>query len=592
MRRSRRGKEPEYQIDPEIERSCNLRNRLRLVLAKNEYLEEQLEAMNNQGNPRGPEDPLGDGRNKRPVVPPVAAAARRSCRDYMINDHVELETTLPDVEGENFELKPVVFSMINNAGQFSGAATEDAREHLKTFQEICGSFRLPGANLEILRLRLFPHSLRDRAKTWWNKLTPGSIRTWADLTREFLSRFNPSHLSERLRNEIATFQQEEDEPMHEAWDRFTTLLRNCPMHGFPVWNQVIKFYNAAILQTRMRIDSAANELLLDKDPDEAMVVLKNMAKNEEQFPTARRGGKRVLAVKDYEADNSLKTQVAYLTKAVENLLKKDSQPIYAAEEVCGTCSGNHSSDDCPIQLEEGMYVGNYNKQNYNSNNYNPNWRKDPKFSWSNPNNALNPQAQNTQNQGGPKLLTRQQPQQHPQQPPAATISILEQTLATFMSQTGTYMANMDHFVKKTESFMDKTEMRMTNHEATLKSLETQMGQVSQHIKPRQNGGFPSYSENARQPTHEQCKAITTRNGKKLPGPEKEVESVKEPALKSTAENVAPADDKQPAADEPVTTAEGTRRRMKNLSLLRSECSGKDALQIIVLHLLFHNGYRS
>ncbi|GMI85370.1 hypothetical protein HRI_002206300 [Hibiscus trionum] len=397
MRRSRRGKEPEYKLDPEIKRSCNLRNRVCLLMARNDYLEEQLEAMHNgRNNLRNPEDPIVDEGNGKFAA---AVAARRSYREYMINDHVQLETTLPDVEVENFELKPVMFSMINFAGQFSGAATDDAREHLKTFQEICGSFRLPGVNLEILRLRLFPHSLRDRAKTRWNKLTPGSIRTWADLTREFLSRFNPSHLSERLRNEIATFQQEDDEPMHEAWDRFTTLLRNCPLHGFPFWNQVIKFYNAANTDTQMRIDSAANGLLLDKDPDEAMVVLKNIAKNEEKFPTVRRG-KRVLAVKDYEAENSLKTHVAYLTKAVENLLKKDSKLVYSVEEVCETCSGNHSSEDCPLQLQEEMNVGNYNKpRNYDSNNYNPNWRKDPKFSWSNPNNAMNPQVRTLKTRG-------------------------------------------------------------------------------------------------------------------------------------------------------------------------------------------------
>ncbi|GMJ10792.1 hypothetical protein HRI_004748400 [Hibiscus trionum] len=433
MRRSQRGKEPEYQLYPEPKRTFNLKKRVCYLVERNEYLEEQLEAMMNERHeerrhdPRNPQDnnnPVGKGGNGQAVDPP-AAVVRRSCRDYMLNDHVELETTLADVEVDNFELKHVMFSMINNAGQFSGAATEDAREHLKTFQEICGSFRLPGVNPEILRLQLFPHSLRDRAKTWWNKLTSGSIRTWADLTREFLSRFNPSHLSERLRNEIATFQQEEDEPMHEAWDRFTTLLRNCPMHGFPVWNQVKKFYNAANLQTRIRIDSAANGLLLDKDLDKAMAVLKNLAKNEEQFPTARRGGKRVLAVKDYEADGTMKSQVRYLTKAMKKLLNEESQPVYVAEEVCGICEGNHSSEECPIQLEEGEYVGNYNKQNYTSNNYNPNWRKDPKFSWSNPNNALNPQAQNNQNQGGPRLLTRQQPQQQQQQPPAASNSILE-----------------------------------------------------------------------------------------------------------------------------------------------------------------------
>ncbi|GMJ08940.1 hypothetical protein HRI_004563200 [Hibiscus trionum] len=126
----------------------------------------------NNNNPRNPEDPPLDDRNGRPAA---AEAAGQSCRDYMINDHMELETTLPDVEAENFDLKPVMFSMINSASQFSGAATEDAQEHLKTFQEIFGSFQLPGINPEILRLRLFPHSQRDRAKTWWNKLMPGSI---------------------------------------------------------------------------------------------------------------------------------------------------------------------------------------------------------------------------------------------------------------------------------------------------------------------------------------------------------------------------------------------------------------------------------
>ncbi|GMI77213.1 hypothetical protein HRI_001390600 [Hibiscus trionum] len=455
MRRSKRGEDPEYKLDPEIERSFNLKKQLRRLLDRNEYLEEQLEKMAHNQPAGGFIPPLGN--NNPPVADPPAAGGRRSCRDYMLNDHVELETTLPDIDVDNFELKPVMFSMINNAGQFSGSATEDAREHLKTFQEICGSFRLPGVSPEILRLRLFPHSLRDRAKTWWNKLTPGSIMTWADLTREFLSHFNPSHLSERLRNEIATFQQEDDEPMHEAWDRFTTLLRNCPMHGFPVWNQVTKFYNAANLQTRIRIDSAANGLLLDKDPDEALQVLKNLAKNEEQFPTARRGGKRVLAVKDYEADSTMKSQVAFLTKAMKHLLNEEDLRGFAVEEVCTTCEGNHSRDECPINIEEGKYVGNY-KPNYNSNNYNPNWRKDPKFSWSNPNNALNPQVHN-QNQGGPRLLTRQQQQpqnlpqnlspQQQQQPPPATSSVLEQTLATFMSQTGTYMDNINQFVKKT-----------------------------------------------------------------------------------------------------------------------------------------------
>ncbi|GMI83142.1 hypothetical protein HRI_001983500 [Hibiscus trionum] len=80
---------------------------------------------------------------------------------------------------------------------------------------------------------------------------------------------------------------------------------------------------------------------------------------------------------------------------------------------------------------------------------------------------------------------------------------------------------------------------MTNHEATLKSPETQMGQVSQHINPRQNGGFPSDTEVTRKPTHEQCKAITTRSGKQLQGPEMKAKPIEEPTLDTPAANTAP-----------------------------------------------------
>ncbi|KAK8635272.1 hypothetical protein V6N13_023149 [Hibiscus sabdariffa] len=55
-------------------------------------------------------------------------------------------------------------------------------------------------------------------------------------------------------------------------------------------------------------------------------------------------------------------------------------------------------------------------------------------------------------------------------------------------------------------------------EAALKSLENQVGQISQALNTRPLGGFPSDTEVAKGATHEQCKAITTRSGKVLPTP--------------------------------------------------------------------------
>ncbi|KAL4284756.1 hypothetical protein GQ457_16G015250 [Hibiscus cannabinus] len=77
------------------------------------------------------------------------------------------------------------------------------------------------------------------------------------------------------------------------------------------------------------------------------------------------------------------------------------------------------------------------------------------------------------------------------------------------------MERTDRFIQKTDAFINRTEMKLQNHDATLKSLETQVGQISQILNTRPIGGFPSDTEVAKGATHEQCKAITTRSGKIL-----------------------------------------------------------------------------
>ncbi|KAK8557920.1 hypothetical protein V6N13_008746 [Hibiscus sabdariffa] len=107
-----------------------------------------------------------------------------------------------------------------------------------------------------------------------------------------------------------------------------------------------------------------------------------------------------------------------------------------------------------------------------------------------------------------------QPRQDYQQP--SNYRTLENTLNTFMTQTSAYMAKTDKFIQKTDAFMDRTEMRM--QEAALKSLENQVGQISQVLKSRPLAGFPSDTEVAKDVIHEQCKAISTRSGKVLKTP--------------------------------------------------------------------------
>ena len=62
----------------------------------------------------------------------------------------------PKIQASQFELKPVMFQMLQTVGQFNGMATEDPHMHLRLFMEVCDSFKLPGVSDEALRLKLFP----------------------------------------------------------------------------------------------------------------------------------------------------------------------------------------------------------------------------------------------------------------------------------------------------------------------------------------------------------------------------------------------------------------------------------------------------
>ena len=53
-------------------------------------------------------------------------------------------------------------------------------------------------SLNTIRLKFFPFSLKDKAKTWLQNLRSGSIRVWDEMQQQFLSIIVISHIgSER-----------------------------------------------------------------------------------------------------------------------------------------------------------------------------------------------------------------------------------------------------------------------------------------------------------------------------------------------------------------------------------------------------------
>ncbi|KAK8680875.1 hypothetical protein V6N13_109813 [Hibiscus sabdariffa] len=102
-------------------------------------------------------------------------------------------------------------------------------------------------------------------------------------------------------------------------------------------------------------------------------------------------------------------------------------------------------------------------------------------------------------------------------------------------------------------------MKLQNHDATLKSLETQVGQISQLLNTRPIGGFPSDTEVAKGATHEQCKAIITRSGRVLEPSTKQTGTAASPsaATDTPAEAKSPAKVETDHEDPHTTTGESS-----------------------------------
>jgi len=150
--------------------------------------------------------------------------------------------TIPPVAANNFELKLALISMVKQS-RFGGSPMEDPNLHLSVFLEVCDTLKINGASTDVIRLRLFPFSLRDKARAWLTSLPPGSISTWDELTKPFLAKFFPHSKMASLRNQIMSFTQRKDESLYEAWEQFKDLLRLCPHHGLQKWMVLQTFYN-------------------------------------------------------------------------------------------------------------------------------------------------------------------------------------------------------------------------------------------------------------------------------------------------------------------------------------------------------------
>ena len=84
---------------------------------------------------------------------------------------------LPTRRARQFKLSPHI---VNTLTHFKGTPNEDPHLHLKEFFALYKTQNIQGVTPEGIRLILFPFSLKDNAKLWFNSLPADSIHTWEE----------------------------------------------------------------------------------------------------------------------------------------------------------------------------------------------------------------------------------------------------------------------------------------------------------------------------------------------------------------------------------------------------------------------------
>ncbi|GJR53649.1 retrovirus-related pol polyprotein from transposon TNT 1-94 [Tanacetum coccineum] len=179
-----------------------------------------------------------------------------------------------------FELKGQFLKELRD-NTFNGSEHEDANEHIEKVLEIVDLFHIPKVTQDRIMLRAFPVSLTGAASRWLRNQPSGSITTWEVLKTKFLNKHCPPARTVKKMEEINNFQQEPDESLFRAWERFKELLMKCPKHYLIDMQEVILFYNELDVLTRQILDSKG--AIPSKTAADAKIAIKEMVEYSQKW---------------------------------------------------------------------------------------------------------------------------------------------------------------------------------------------------------------------------------------------------------------------------------------------------------------------
>ena len=96
----------------------------------------------------------------------------RTMRDHIHPPRVSAPSCIvPPTEDVN--VRPYMVPLLPT---FHRMENENPYTHIREFEEVCMTFNEGVTNMELLKLKAFPLTLKDKAKIWLNSLRPRTIR--------------------------------------------------------------------------------------------------------------------------------------------------------------------------------------------------------------------------------------------------------------------------------------------------------------------------------------------------------------------------------------------------------------------------------
>ncbi|KAA3483462.1 Transposon Ty3-I Gag-Pol polyprotein [Gossypium australe] len=261
--------------------------------------------------------------------------APRTMYDYAKPGLTGTESSIvrPTIAANNFELKPNIIQMVQQFVQFDGLQDEDPNTHLANFLEFCDTFNINGFSDDAIRLRLFPFSLRNKAKLWLDSLPRGSITTWDQMTKKFLLKYFPPAKIAKLRNDISSFIQRTLQCIGEIQG----FVEKVSTPRITIVATGPNFLQGCEPSTRQLIDSATGGTLNNKTPEAAYKFIEEMSLNNYQWQVTRTRPAKAAGVFNIDAVTELSNQVELLHKKFDSSYgSSQAHPVMqcdASEEV-------------------------------------------------------------------------------------------------------------------------------------------------------------------------------------------------------------------------------------------------------------------